>query len=167
MKKIPLTQGKYALVDDNIYQKIIKFKWYAVYERGRWYAKTTVHMGYINKKRIKCNMYMHRYILHPPHGYDVDHINRNGLDNRSINLRACTRSQNLINSTRNRHSKNTKPTSEYKGVYWRNDKQKWAARISIKGQETYLGLYDNEVNASYAYDAYAKKHYKEYALLNH
>src|SRR3954466_3760097 len=65
---------------------------------------------------------LHRYLLRPPNGIEVDHINRNPLDNRRSNLRLGTHAQN----SRNKFQKNS--PSGFKGVYWAKDKKKWCSR---------------------------------------
>src|ERR1044071_1696611 len=84
MKLIPLTQSKFALVDDSDFERIRQYKWY--YNDG--YA-ITYHKG----KRIR----MHRLIMNAPDGVDVDHRDTNKLNNQKSNLRLCTTTQNNRN----------------------------------------------------------------------
>lgn len=91
MKRILLTQGKYALVDDEDYPNLSRYSWYAHFERGRWYA-----LRHLTAKSI-CPM--HRQILNTPIDKQVDHRNSNGLDNRRCNIRNCTSSQNHCNTS--------------------------------------------------------------------
>lgn len=58
MKKIKLTQGKYALIDDEDYDEISKFKWSAYLNRNTYYAHRSVRIENKNKT-IK----MHRQIM--------------------------------------------------------------------------------------------------------
>lgn len=81
VKFIKLTQQKIAIVDDDRYDALMKFKWRAVRKRGGWYAKTTI---YKNGNRIDISM--HRFIAKTPYGMVTHHDNRNTLDNRSFNL---------------------------------------------------------------------------------
>src|ERR1700676_5360894 len=91
MKRIPLTQGKVALVSDRDYPVVRHFSWFAQSNNGgNWYAGTR-HSG----KTIL----LHRLLTgFPP--FKLDHKNRNGLDNRRCNLRPATSSQNSANSAR-------------------------------------------------------------------
>lgn len=153
MKEIPLTQSKVALVDDEDYDWLSKYKWYASKTRsGNWYA--------CNKPK-KANILMHRLILGTPTNLDSDHIDNNGLNNQRANLRICTRSQNNMNRF---HKKNS--TSKYKGVTWHNQDKKWRTRIRIRGTDIYNSLFDSELEAAKAYDAAALKYFGEYARLN-
>jgi hypothetical protein len=81
--RIPLTQGKYAIVDPDDYRWLSKYKWYAAGRReGSYYAVRTVK----TKKGSKRRLHMHRQILRVPDDMFVDHIDRNSLDNRKANL---------------------------------------------------------------------------------
>jgi hypothetical protein len=102
---------------------------------------------------------MHRLIMNAPIGYDVDHINHNGLDNRRCNLRVCTRTQNQANS------KPRKKSSKYKGVSWSNSENKWRAFIRINGKGKTIGRFDSELDAAEAYNNEAKKCFGEFAYV--
>jgi len=127
MKKIKLTQNRYALVDDEDFDELNKHKWcysmqgYAVRDIG----------GRKNKTRIL----MHRLINNTSANLYTDHINRNKLDNRRINLRAVTQSVNGHNC---KLSKNNK--SGYNGVEWY--KNRWVANIKVNYKKIYLGRYE-------------------------
>lgn len=86
MKFIELTQGKVAIVDDDRYDALMKFKWRAVRHKRSWYAKTTI---YKNGKQIDISM--HRFIAKTRIGFVPHHHNRNSLDNRRANLENMTR----------------------------------------------------------------------------
>ena len=105
---------------------------------------------------------MHREIMDAPAGLYVDHINRNGLDNRRPNLRIVTPQQNSWNTRlgigRGR--------SKYKGVSQDKDVRKWRASICIDKKLKHLGYFTDEKQAAEAYDKAAKKHRGEYAFLN-
>ena len=81
MKFITLTNNKTAIVDDERYDGLMKFKWRAVRKRGGFYAKTTI---YKDCKRIDISM--HRFVAQTPFGLVCHHVNRNTLDNRLVNL---------------------------------------------------------------------------------
>lgn len=124
MKRIKLTQDKYALVDNEDFKKLSVWKW--TYDRG--YARR-------NENGVK--VYMHRYIMSSPTGV-VDHINRNPLDNRKENLRISDKSKNALNSGLWRHNK-----SGFKGVSWSKSAKKWLSRIQYRGKVIHFGLFKN------------------------
>lgn len=86
MKFIVLTQNKIAIVDDDRYDSLMKFKWRAVQRHGGYYAKTTI---YHNGKRIDISM--HRFVARTPFGMVTHHDNRITLDNRFCNLTNMTK----------------------------------------------------------------------------
>ncbi len=157
MKKIPLTQGQVALVDDEDYEYLCKSKWCAFYSHGRYYAVRTVWENKRNKIIL-----MHRQILNPPKGKEVDHINHNGLDNRKKNIRIATRSQN--NQNQRKCTRNT--TSKYKGVSWDKKTNKWISYIKINCKRTVIGYYHNEIFAAGKYDEWARKCFGSFANTN-
>lgn len=158
MKKIELTQGQSALVDNEDYKKLNKYNWYAGYYShvDNYYAMRQI---YTNGKQTTVKM--HRIIMDAPRNMQVDHINHNTLDNRKRNLRLCTHNQNQQNQT---PSKNT--LSQYKGVSWAKQRKKWVARIGINKKRLFLGYFKNEEQAAIAYNKAAKELFGEYALLN-
>jgi len=158
-RRIPLTQGKFAIVDPEDYPHLAKYKWFLAKSpstsyAARWHRPT-------NSKRRK-KIWMHRQVITVPPGMVCDHTNRNGLDNRKANLRPATVSQNLAN----RQKRKAKTRSKYKGLEWDNIQRKWKARIQLNGRRIYLGSFTNEINAAKAYDHAAKKYHREFAALN-
>jgi len=151
IRYIPLTKGKFAIVDAADYEWLSKYKWHAIRaERGRtYYACRTDHGRSVS---------MHREIMKPPKGKVVDHADGNGSDNRRSNLRNCTQLQNSQNSRRRIRR------SRFRGVYRRGGK--WEAKVVYKGKEYYLGLFDDEVEAAKARDRKAYELAGEYAYLN-
>ena len=127
-KKIPLTQGKYAIVDDENYEWLSKHKWYAHREGNTFYALR--HTKGKNRKTLR----MHREILGVPEGMEADHRSGDGLDNREINLRICTSQENRFNQR-----KQEGRSSNYKGVYWNKRDRKWYAQIRHNGKGAYIG----------------------------
>ena len=87
----------------------------------------------------------------------VDHKNRNGLDNRRDNLRLATHGQNLANSK-------THSESGFKGV--EKNKHRFYASISIDGKTKKLGGYDTPEEAARAYDEAALEQFGEFARIN-
>jgi hypothetical protein len=104
---------------------------------------------------------MHRQIMNAPEGLLVDHIDGNGLNNQKNNLRLCSSAQNA----RNRRP-TSKPYSKYKGVSWHKRNKKWEVRIAKSGKSTYLGTFEDELEAALAYDRKAEELFGEFAYLN-
>lgn len=154
IRYIPLTRGKYAVVDADDYVWLSLHKWHAYRDRsGTWYARRWYHGKQIS---------MHCEIMQPIEGYVVDHIDGDGLNNRRSNLRICTRAQN----NRNRPKLKTKGhTSPYKGI-WRDKKTgKYFAKIRF-GKPIFLGCFTDEIEAARVYDRAAVKFHAKYARLN-
>lgn len=160
MKRIDISTKKYpnvfALVDDEDFEWLNQWKWYARQSRTMIYVHRYSYKD--GKSRSIC---MHRLITRASDDFQVDHINHNGLDNRRINLRKCTPSQNQGNS-RLRVSN----TSGYKGVVWHKRDNRWRAVIKINGDRKYLGEFFCIVKAAKAYDAAARKYHGEFANTN-
>ncbi len=157
-RRIPLTQGKYAIVDPEDYKRLSKYKWHVVWGSMTYYASRNSRIG---KKRIAIKM--HREILDPPEPLVVDHINHKGYDNRRANLRPATRTQNAVNKS---IAATSSGSSKYRGVVWHKNIKKWQAYIGIKYKQITIGYFDSEIKAAKAYDEAAKKHHSEFAVLN-
>lgn len=159
MKKIKLTQNKYALVDNEDYEPLSKYSWYIVKSFNNIYAcRHTIKSDIVVKR---CHVLMHRQILKVTGKYNVDHINHNSLDNRKSNLRVCTHAQNSRNSR-----KNINNTSGYKGVYWSTVGNSWMAYIKYNYKLFNLGYFKDKKEAARSYDKKAKELFGEYAYLN-
>jgi hypothetical protein len=85
---------------------------------------------------------------------DIDHINMDRGDNRWINLRDVSRSQNRANTPAPANN-----SSGYKGVHWKTLNRKWCAQIKVRGKKIYLGLFDNPEDAHARYAAAVKEHF--------
>jgi hypothetical protein len=160
-RKIPLTQGKFAIVDPERYEEFAKYKWYATRNEGKFYAVRHIRVK-VNGKSIQRGVRMHRQVLKPPYGKVTDHINHNRLDNRIENLRIATPLQNSWNMLK----QNRNCTSKYKGVIWVKGKKKWRAKLTFKGRPVFIGYFDDERAAAQAYDTRAKELFGEFAALN-
>ncbi len=104
---------------------------------------------------------MSRVLMKAKKGECVDHINHNTLDNRKENLRLCTQSQNSMNRRLRKDN-----ASGFKGVSWHKIIKKWVVYIRVDGSNKNLGYYDALEKAVHVYDAAAKEHQGEFALLN-
>ena len=156
-REIPLTQGKVALVDAADYDWLMQWKWHARPCKIGFYAARSARRA----DGIQYDIRMHRLIVSAPQGSTVDHANHDGLDNRRSNLRVCTLSENA----RNTHSRKGS-SSPYLGVSWASRDSKWRTQISLNGRKINVGYFDDEMAAARAYDAAARKHFREYANPN-
>lgn len=155
MKTIPLTQGQVALVDDEDYEALSKFKWYAnIQRKGRGEQRYAVRNAH--KPEGRGQVYMHRQIL--PGVTQIDHRYGNGLNNQRENLRPSTPSQNIANQKKTYRNR----TSKYKGVHLHTQLKKWSVQVNHK----HVGLFVDEEDAARAYDRAALKVYGEFARLN-
>lgn len=155
MKTITLTRGREALVSDEDYVYLNKFSWYASFDGRNYYA-----MRKIDVKHIQ----MHRVVMgrvKPGFQGQVDHHDGNGLNNRRLNLRAATQSQNSMNS-----KSKTNSSSKYKGVSWDFEKQKWKASICLNSTSSHLGYFDSEIEAARIYNHAAIRLFGEFSKLN-
>jgi len=158
-KYIPLTQGKFASVDDEDFEFLMNWEWYAFKneKENTWYAGRNV-----GKSPHQKRMSMHRFIM----GVDnpsvlVDHKDRNGLNNQKHNLRRATKSQNRANS-----KKRTNNTSGFIGVVWRSDSNSWKAQIIVGGKHISKSGFKFPEDAARFYNQMAIKYFGEFATIN-
>lgn len=147
MKELRLTQGQTVLVDDEDFDLLNGFTWFAV---------NAANTSYAYNKEIGP---LHRYITQAPNGLVVDHIDGNGLNNQKNNLRVCTHRDNICNQAPQKGC-----SSDYKGVDFKRGR--YRARIKTKGQQYQLGYFHREVCAAKTYDYFAKLYFGPYARLN-
>lgn len=164
MKLIPLTQGKYAQVDDEDFEYLNQWKWF--YNRT---GKTD--NGYAERSsRKSASIRMHRLVMKlDDKNLFIDHINHNGLDNQKHNLRIVTSAQNQFNKNPNKDA-----ASKYKGVYKEIRQNRnsikiyeyWRAKIEFNYKVYHIGYFKNETDAAKAYNDKAIELFGEYACLN-
>lgn len=157
MKLIPLTQGQYAMVDDEDYDHLMQWKWYAKKSKKR---KQTY------AARSEKTILMHRIVCKANKGELVDHKDHNGLNNQKINLRKCTTSQNCANRI-------PSGSSKYLGVskhVTSKTKYKWDCKITHNKITKRIGFFSGnkqgEIEAAKAYDKMALELHGEFANLN-
>lgn len=156
---LELTKGKLCMVEVQDLPLLSPYRWtYVIGDRG-----TERAMAYIDGK----SKAMHRLLLGATDPkIEVDHKNRNQLDNRRSNLRLASRSQNEGNK-----SAQSNNTSGFKGVTWNKDMRKWQAQIRMAKKDPilnwgYIGLFDTAEKAARAYDSMALGRWGDFALLN-
>jgi uncharacterized protein YebE (UPF0316 family) len=89
------------------------------------------------------------FLGHKPDGTHklvVDHINNNTLDNRIENLQLITQRENA-----SKYFLTKKKSSQYTGVFWHKQINKWQAQIGIDGKRIHLGIFNHEHEAHLAY----------------
>jgi hypothetical protein len=148
--EVILARGQIALIDDEDAELVLRWKWHL----GTW--------GYVTRTILRGEkMLLHRLLLSPPDGFQVDHINNDKLDNRRHNLRVCTAAENQRNRGALRGS-----LSKYKGVVFHYATGRWQAQISVDRRHIYLGLFDCEHEAATAVNVAVLKYHGEFAWLN-
>jgi hypothetical protein len=159
MKEIPLTQGQVALIDDEDFELVSQYKWYAQWSplSRSFYAVTNIRKP--NGKYT--HLQMHRLIMNARKGEQVDHIHHLTLDNRKSELRLCTPSQNTQNQ-------GVRPdnTSGFKGVSWHKPSQKWLVHVGVNGKVKHVGYFDTPELANEARCAAALKYHGEFANIS-
>ncbi len=154
---IPLTRGYSAIVSVDDIDLVSRYRWSASVRKNRVYAVAYAGGGRLHTKLI----YMHRLIAGAPAGQDVDHINGNGLDNRRVNLRCASRSENNAKQRPIRASK-----SGHKGVWMNGNRfKKWTAEITKDGEAHRATFYDEKAAAEW-YDQMAIKLFGQFAKTN-
>jgi hypothetical protein len=152
MKRIKLTQNKWALVSDKDYTYLMQWKWYAVKQKKNWYACTghkSIRMHRLVAARLGINC------------QKIDHRNRNGLDNCRNNLRPATAGQNAIN-----RPKNSNNTSGFKGVSLDRRRNKWQATIRVKTKLLFLGYFEHKRDAAKVYNKAALRYFGKFSYTN-
>jgi hypothetical protein len=125
---VPLTRGYEAVIEASDVDLIEGVNWGALVLPHTVYATRTDRSTGVAKF-----VYLHRVLMGNPKGVQIDHIDRNGLNNLRSNLRVATQSINNYNQKRGLRN-----TSGAVGVDWRADKNKWRVRVSTK----FIGHFD-------------------------
>ena len=146
------------MVDAEDYERLSRHKWHI--KRLRDGSDIVYARRMIRVDRKQTPLSMHREILGARPGTNVDHINRDGLDNRKVNLRLCSPGENMMNR------KPQQGTSRFKGVYWNQRDGYWIAKIQVRRKGRHLGCFEKEEDAARAYDAAALEAFREFARLN-
>lgn len=156
-------RGLIALVDDEDYDWLMRWGWYALKDHKTFYAVRRPHQPVLNRIDRRPIIRMHRIVMERYHGkfnnLVIDHVNKNGLDNRKENLRICSISQNSMNSIASKRKH-----KGYRGVQDRGGY--YEVKIRYSGKRHYLGTFKDVKDAVKCYDDAAIKHHGEFAVLN-
>jgi hypothetical protein len=148
VKQIPLGDGYYAYVDAADHEWLSQWTWH-------------LHGGYAVRVEKGKTLVMHREIMKPPVGMIVHHKNRNKLDDTRGNLEICTPRENAYHRPKRRGT-----SSRFRGVSRRKKSGKCHAQICYKGEQLFLGLFTDEIEAARAHDGKAIELFGEHAHLN-
>lgn len=158
MKRIPLTKGKEAIVDDEDYEYLMQWKWHA--HKGRYAVRVARRAESVSRKTVR----MHRVVADRA-GFTiiehVDHKDGNGLNNQRVNLRPASNQNNMANRGPPQNN-----TSGYKGVSYHCKRNEWIAQIKVSQRTLFLGYFDSKHDAARAYNVAAVKHFGEFAYQN-
>jgi hypothetical protein len=158
-RQIPITKGYVVLVDDEDYTWLSEWKWKALVN----VRKNVTHVYAVRhetKGGVTRPILMHRVIANAPRGTQVDHINFNGLDNRRLNLRICTHSQN---STHKRFNSNA---FGLKGIQYKGGPRPWVGVVTKDRRVYRTEYYVTALEAAAAYDRLAVELHGEFAVTN-
>ena len=154
MRTILSTNGYTILVDSHLVEELSKYNW-LVNKLGYAQTKTGTKQvtTYIHKLVAKLENF--------PEFKEIDHIDRNKLNNQASNLRPATRSQNMAN-----RSKRSGYSSSYKGVSYDRFTSKWRAQLKVNNKHVLAKRFATEIEAAKAYDKAAFEAWGEFATLN-
>lgn len=147
MYKIICSNAKVALIDDEDLIKVSKYRWHCF------------NTGYVNawkwnKELKKCFLIsIARLVMDAPKGKEIDHIDRNKLNNQKSNLRFVDRATNVHNTGLSKNN-----SSGFKGVYFNKIKNKFKAYIMVNKKQCYLGWF-NQLNEAIKARQLAEKKY--------
>lgn len=156
--KIPLPSGHHAVIDKEDLFLLKNYKWFRAHQR-RGRVSAVMCTAKDSVKRV--DIYLHHIILREKKvGLQIDHVDRNPLNNSKKNLRWVTQAQNSRNWLR----KTKNQTSKYRGVEKR--RTWWVARIFYKNKSEIIGKFKTEIEAARAYDKKSLEYFGEYGWIN-
>ena len=150
---LPLSKGKCGILDAIMVPITKHFRWRTHQKSNKGY--------YVRTGQRKNQVDMHQLFMQFPLNLEIDHRNRNGMDNRISNLRLCTHIQNC-------HNSGPRNGKQFKGVRYRPDNKRnpFRASIHLPNRNLSLGYYPTIEGAARAVDRAALKYYGEFAYLN-
>lgn len=126
---------------------VVDCRFFDILSRHQWAIRTKMYaVARIDGKRV----FMHQLICSLAHGerppgHEVDHIDRNVLNNRADNLRWVTRSINQANKGKQQNN-----TSGYRGVSWYASGKTWKAAVKKDGRIVYCRYFHDKHEAARA-----------------
>ena len=144
-----------VFVDDEDYERLAVYTWRV--SKNKNPRKTKYAVRDVRTPDGIKKFLMHREVIRAPVGFEVDHQDRNGLNNQKSNLRLATAIQNAANNSGRATRK-----SRFKGVMWDAERKKWRAQI----RREKLGRFETEEEAAHAYDKRAVEVWGEFAFTN-
>lgn len=148
----------FVMVDDEDYERVRQFEW--VLKKGSTClyveSRTTKIRGDLRK------IHLHRFILSlNDSDPEVDHIDRNPLNNQKNNLRLCSRNQNQFNRGPSKRNK-----TGFKGVALHRKMKKYRVTIQFYGKIIIGGFFENQLEAAQRYNELARQYHGEFAYQN-
>ena len=150
---LPVGGGRTLINEDDL-ELILAHKWRVNTKEA---GKKTAYI-----RRTDDSLKLHQLLMGAaPEGQVIDHTNGDGCDNRRVNLRFCTHSENHANESKRRGG-----TSPFKGVCFNASRKKWQAALTVYGETRALGRFDREEDAAMAYDRAAMEVFGSHARTN-
>jgi len=162
MKKIPLTQGKYAIVDDEDYSYLNRLKWHCIEIEGVGYNFKIPALTLLSVDKKKSFQFpMVNLLIRIKPNMVVIHKNKNSLDCRKSNLAQTLKGGKV------HYSRKIKGTySKFRGVHWDKSVNKWRSSIMKDSKSYFLGYSDSEITLAKRYNKKARELYGEFAYQN-
>ncbi len=153
MKYIKTRNGHEFVVDDEDYDAVMQYKW-------NFYPVTCFYGMIRTTETISRSI--GRFLLNPPTGMIVDHIDRNPYNNLRENLRVVTHRENNRNASKTKRQ----TSSKYKGVSFHKKNKNWMAYITLNYTRIYLGSFKLETEAAIAYNEACLIYFKGFGVQN-
>jgi AP2 domain len=160
VRTIPLgNTGLVARVSDDKYESVMAHgPWYRHLSKSKYSERMYAARHWTDSEGSHTQL-LHNFVTGQKR---IDHLDHDGLNNQDDNLVPKGQSRNL----RNANKRGGNVTSRFKGVDWREEKQRWRARITLPGHTVHLGYFTDEEAAAFYYDAAAIRYFGSDALLN-
>lgn len=151
-----------CLFDKEDYPRIKSFRWVISSLSKRNRTRYLSSQPYVSGPTLNWRIMLHQLIMSFPKKGVIDHVDRNGIDNRKSNLRVVTHLENARNKVYC-----FKPGSGFHGVVPNNSRGKpWKVYINHLKKPVYIGSFECKEEAALAYDKKAIELRGEFAVLN-